>query len=46
MYFMLELMEARKAREAATSLSLGSLAAQGTGKAIREQLKALKRAGG
>ena len=40
---MLELVEARLARESHHELSLMALACQGDGKAIRKQLAALKK---
>lgn len=43
MYFMLELVEQRKVREAHHELSMMALACQGSARAIRKQLAALKK---
>lgn len=43
MYFMLELVRKRKAREQAAELNLMALATQGKPKAIREAVKGLQK---
>lgn len=43
MHYMLELVRKREVRKAHQVLSLMSLASQGDGKAIRNQLRALKK---